>query len=105
MASELLLLGLMTLRLSMNNLSEQELVEHGFYCEELLSDPRFNELVKVCSDQFAINILEHDKLEDRELVYNSYQGLKAFLALATQFVAIKDQIREKAEAEQNKDKD
>lgn len=84
----------------MNKLTEQELIDLGCYCEQVLNDPRFNNLVEVCVQQFSNNILETEKTEERESLYFTYQGLKAFLALIMQFVTIKDQIAEKQNQEQ-----
>ena len=85
----------------MSNRSEDELVELGMYCEQLLNDAKFNELVEVCEDEIAKNVLVAPKLEDREQLVFIYQGLKGFLGMASQFVMIKDQIAAKQNQKQD----
>lgn len=85
----------------MSNRNEDELVELGMYCEQLLADQGFNKLVEACSDEFGRNILEAENADKREEIVAIYQGLKAFLSLATQFVMVKDQIAAKQNQKQD----
>ena len=84
----------------MSNISEEELIELGMYCERMLADPGFNKLVEVCTKNFAISIMEAPSLGEREQIVNIYQGLKAFLGMANQYVIHKDQIVSVSEQKQ-----
>jgi hypothetical protein len=79
----------MILRLSM---TEQEQVDIGAYCTELLLDNRFKNLVNVTDLNLSQDMLNAATPEDREGVWYQYQGLKYFLDTMRQFVLNKDQI-------------
>jgi hypothetical protein len=84
-------------------MTEQETIEMGCYCQELMVDPRFSKLVSVCENQLALESLQGTTPEEREKTYYTYQGLKSLLELMQQFVIAKDQIVALREQEENKE--
>ena len=64
----------------------------GLYCQELLIDPRFIELLEVLELSLSQNMLASETAEEREKEHRTFKGLKALLDLMQQFVIVKDQI-------------
>jgi hypothetical protein len=82
-------------------MEEQEQIRIGSYCYELLQDLRFNELVTLCESNISLQILEEDRLDDREGLYYTYKGLKELINMMQQFVTAKDQIAARKDQEEN----
>jgi hypothetical protein len=81
-------------------LDEQVQIEIGMFCHTLMADDKFNQLVSLCEGQLSLEMLESNSAEEREKTYNTYQGLKTFLARMQQFVINKDQIAARKELEE-----
>lgn len=71
---------------------EEEQVRIGMYCEALMADSQFNELVQIAESKLALEMLQADTAEEREQHHRTYAGLRDLLALMQQFVINKDQI-------------
>jgi hypothetical protein len=84
-------------------MEEDKAIELGAYSQELMSDPRFNELVSLCESNLSLQMLSATTAEEREKVHRTYQGLREIVEFMQQFVAIKDQIALRRE-EEEKDK-
>lgn len=83
--------------------TEADTIELGMYCQTLMEDANFSNLVKVCEAQFALDVLNTEDEKERTRVYNTYQGLKSLLETMQQFVIAKDQIVARNEKEETKD--
>jgi hypothetical protein len=81
-------------------MTEEEQIMIGSYCQTLMEDSNFSELITVCEKNFALEMLTTPEMADREKVYYTYQGLKSFLEVMQQFVINKDQIVSLREAEE-----
>jgi len=72
--------------------NEDAQVNMGLYCQELLNDARFVELLEVLELSLSQAMLASDTAEEREKEHKTFKGLKALLDLMQQFVIVKDQI-------------
>lgn len=82
-------------------MEEQEQIRVGQYCESLLNDNNFNELVKIVESSLSLDMLSAEDAEGREKVHQTYKGLLYLLDTAKQFVLNKDQIALRLEQENN----
>jgi hypothetical protein len=84
-------------------MTEEDAIDLGMYCQSLMEDARFTNLVKVCEANFSLQMLEESSSEEREKTFYTYQGLKTLLELMQQFVIVKDQIVARMEQEDTKE--
>jgi hypothetical protein len=84
-------------------MEEDKAIELGSYSQELMLDPRFNELVSLCESNLSLQMLDAKTAEERETVHRTYQGLKEIVSFMQQFVSVRDQIVLRRE-EEEKDK-
>lgn len=78
-------------------ITEQKACDVGGYCQILLEDKSFDELVDLCKENLAVQMLEADSPEEREGCHRTYAGLAELINMMQQFVIVKDQIVAKNE--------
>jgi len=81
--------------------TDEQTITLGLMAESLMNDDAFNELYELVEDRIAKEILATplaDK-ETRELLYQTYNGMRAFVQYINQFRTAKDQVVERLNAE------
>lgn len=78
-------------------ITEQKACDVGGYCQILLEDKSFEELVDLCRENLAVQMLEANSPEEREGYHRTNVGLNELINMMHQFVSVKDQIVAKNE--------
>ena len=75
-------------------MTEHEQVSLGEYCEDLLNQESFNELVTLYETQISQDLLNTGLLEKnkREALYASFHGFKEFLGLLKTLIDVKNGV-------------
>jgi hypothetical protein len=87
------------------NVTDDEVVALGDFCETLLQQPSFNHLVALREDDLAKTILStapHEK-DIREAAHASYNGLREFLGVMKSLVDRKRVLTETSEPDLSPD--
>ncbi len=75
-------------------MTDQEVIELGYYCEELLRNEYFNTVSQQFEQQCFVHMMTtapKDKME-REGIYSQYRGYKDFIAHLVAFVEQKNRL-------------
>ena len=75
-------------------MTDQDTIELGYYCEEVLRNDLFNVVAQQFEQQCFVHMMSTapDKKMEREGIYSQYRGFKDFLGHMVAIVEQKDRI-------------
>lgn len=81
-------------------MNDETILELGGFCTELLNSEAFDALIKLYSQQCAVDILHTAPHETkaREGIYAAYQGFEGFLGLTKKFSEAHTKLHEQQNA-------